>query len=173
MTGIITSARRLTSLIAMSALMLMAVVTFIDVAGRVLFSEPLGFAYELVGVLLGIAAYAGLFQAQVHRGHIAIDLLDGRFRRWPTVDRWRFALVWMVELTFWLLIAACVTRQAATSMGYGETFLFLPVARQVPLFAVAGLAWVAVSGHLAAGALPIRGRTVEPGEQPAVVEHAA
>lgn len=173
MTGAIISARRLTALVAMTALMLMAVVTFIDVAGRVLFNHPLGFAYELVGVLLGVAAYAGLFQAQLHRGHIAIDLLEDHYRRWPAVERLRANLVWVVELVFWVLVAAYVTRQATTSMSYGETFLFLPVARHVPLFAVAGLACVAVIGHLAAGALKIRGQTIEHGEQPAVAEHAA
>ena len=162
MTALIRMVRGLTDRIAMATLMLMALVTFVDVAGRVLFNEPLGFAYEMIGVLLGLATYAGLYATQLHRGHIAIDLLEDRYRRWPRFDTVRGALVWLVEALFWGLVAAWITRQAGTSMAYGETFLFLPVPKHVPLYAIAVLAWVALAGHLARGWLSLTGRDITP-----------
>ena len=64
---------------------------------------------------------------------------------------------------FWGLVAAWITRQAGTSMAYGETFLFLPVAKHVPLYALAVLAWLAFAGHLARGWLTVTGSSLAPG----------
>ncbi|MBT9369922.1 TRAP transporter small permease [Rhizobium sp. CSW-27] len=126
-------------MVTLASLLLLVVVTAIDVGGRVLFGSPLGFAYELIGVLLGLSVYAGLVEANRTRQHIRIDLADGLLARHPRLDRAADRLVWLLEFGFSLLLAVMVARQTIVLYGYQENFMFLPMPKWLPLAVVGGL----------------------------------
>lgn len=69
----------------------MMVLTFVDVAGRYVFSAPLPAAYELISLIMpGIIFCALPFICQ-REGHVTIDLLDSFLT--PAVKRWQSFLV--------------------------------------------------------------------------------
>lgn len=125
------------------ALVALVVITAVDVIGRVVLSRPLGFAYELVGLLLGVAVYAGLIGMNWTRDHIRIDLIEGVLCRFPRFDRLRAGMVWGLEVVFFTLVALYVARQAMQMQRWHETFLFLPLEKWMPLAVYAGFAALA------------------------------
>lgn len=141
----IASIQRPFRLLAETALVGLVVVTAVDVIGRVVFSSPLGFAYELVGLLLGVSVYAGLIGMNWTRDHIRIDLIEPQLSRMPRFDRIRAGVVWLLEVVFFTILAIFLARQSMIMQRWHETFLFLPLEKWVPLsiYAVfAGLAAV-------------------------------
>jgi len=141
---------RLHRLVAMAALLGLAAITAVDVCGRVLFNAPLGFAYELVGILLGVAVYAGLVSTNWHRDHIQIDILAPRLARFPRFERFREAVVWLLEFVFFTLLAIYIFRQMSSLMRWHETFLFLRIEKWIPLAAFGCFASLAVFAVVAA-----------------------
>lgn len=136
-------------LLTLTSLLLLVVVTAIDVGGRVLFGTPLGFAYELIGVLLGLSVYAGLVEANWKREHIRIDLADALLARHPRFDRAADRFVCLLEFSFSLLLAVMVTRQVIVLYGYQENFMFLPMPKWLPLAVVGGLLVTSLGSFLA------------------------
>lgn len=136
--------QRLFRLIAMAALAGLVLVTAVDVLGRVLFNAPLGFAYELIGILLGLAVYSGLIGVNQDNQHIRIDLFESAFAKWPRFDVWRDRFSLILELAFFAVLAAYIGRQALVLMRWQETFLFLDVEKWVPVSVFFGLTSVAV-----------------------------
>lgn len=137
---------RFCNAVTLTSLFALVVVTGVDVAGRVLFNAPLGFAYELIGVLLGIAVFAGLVDANWQRDHIRIDLADTLLGKVPGLERLADGLVWLLELAFSLLLAVMVARQAMMLKSYGEEFLFLPMAKWMPIVLIAVFLVLSLSG---------------------------
>lgn len=135
--------------ISLSSLLLLVMITAIDVGGRVFLGSPLGFAYELIGVLLGLSVYAGLVEANWTRQHIRIDLADGLLARHPRLDRAADRFVWLLEFSFSLLLAVMVTRQVVVLYGYQENFMFLPMPKWLPLAVVGGLLVTSLGSFLA------------------------
>ncbi len=125
--------RKALSAIALAAMTLLVAVTAVDVIGRNLFNAPLGSAYEAVAVLLGLVVYAGLFSVAERREHVTVDLLSARFGAHPRFDRVRDRIVWMLELVFMVVIVVLMARQTGVMKSYHETFLFLPLAKWLPL----------------------------------------
>lgn len=136
-------------LLTLISLFLLVIVTAIDVGGRVLFGSPLGFAYELIGVLLGLSVYAGLVEANWKRQHIRIDLADALLARHPRLDRAVDRFVWLLEFSFSLLLAVMVARQVLVLYDYQENFMFLPMAKWLPLAVVGGLLVTSLGSFLA------------------------
>jgi TRAP-type C4-dicarboxylate transport system permease small subunit len=136
-------------MLTLTSLLMLVVVTAIDVGGRVLFGSPLGFAYELIGVLLGLSVYAGLVEANWKREHIRIDLADGLLARHPRLDRAADRLVLCMEFSFSLLLAVMVARQALVLHSYQESFMFLPVQKWLPLAVIGGLLVTSLGSFLA------------------------
>jgi len=129
--------------LAMLALFGLVAVTAIDVGGRTFFDAPLGYAYELAGVLLGIAVYSGLVGVNWRRDHVKIDLLEGAFRRAPGFDLWRDRFSWVLEVAFFAILGAMVLRQAGAVARFNERFFFLPTEKWVPISAYVALIVVA------------------------------
>lgn len=136
---------RLTRGVAMAALFLLVAVTAIDVVGRVAFAAPLGFTFELAGVLLGIALYFGLFGANWRRQHIRIDLLEEVLARSPLVARICDVLSWLMEAAFCLLVTIMVIRQSGKVALWAERFYFMPMEKWMPM-AVYGVALIVATG---------------------------
>ena len=63
----------------------MAGLTFVDVIGRYFFNAPIPGAFEIVGLILGIAMIGAFPLVTFQERHITVDLFDsfirGRFRR--------------------------------------------------------------------------------------------
>lgn len=126
-----------------TALVAMVVITAADVIGRVVFGTPLGFAYELIGLLLGAAVYGGLVRMNWERDHIRIDLIENQLAQFPRFDGLRDKTVWLLELVFFALLAVFMGRQALAMQRWQETFLFLPLEKWVPLALYTGFAAIA------------------------------
>ncbi len=128
--------------ISVVSLVSMALVTFVDVTGRVLLNAPLGFAYELVGILLAVCFYAGLYHVSATRKHITIDLFDKHLS-----GRVGLAVAWfsyLCEVLFFACVVVMVTWQAQQLYQYGEVFMFLDLEKWRVLAGVAVLAWIAL-----------------------------
>lgn len=136
--------QRLFRLIAMVALAGLVLITAVDVIGRVLFDAPLGFAYELIGILLGLSVYSGLISVNFTDDHIRIDLLEGVWTKWPKFDALRSGFSLILEFIFFAILAAYIGRQAYSLFKWHETFLFLSVEKWVPISVFCALAIVAV-----------------------------
>ncbi|WP_058372510.1 TRAP transporter small permease [Pseudoalteromonas translucida] len=140
--------------ICIYSLLLMALVTFTDVFGRLFFNEPLGFAYELVAILLAISFYAGLCQVNRKRQHIQIDLLNKYFK--GTIGVILNWFCYLVELTFFTALVVMVYEQVVMSADFGEVFMFLNVEKWKVLALIFGLAFVSLISLLQA--FPAAGR---------------
>lgn len=140
--------RKSTQSIAYIAMALMAIITFIDVFGRVLFNSPLGFAYEAIGVFLGIAVFAGLFDSCLERDHIRVDLFDTLWHSDTPLNKIRELLVWTCELAFFLMVAIFMVKQVFAIRSYGEEFMFLPLERWIPLSIITFFSVWAAIAHL-------------------------
>lgn len=141
----ITILDRMGRAIAMLALLALVTVVAWDVAGRTFFDAPLGFAFELAGVLLGIALYCGLIGTNWRRSHLDIELFQPIFNRYPRFDAMRDRVSLILELAFFGIVAAMILRQALTTMRWGERFYFLPLEKWQPMIIFAGLAAIAAA----------------------------
>ncbi|MEN8838726.1 MAG: TRAP transporter small permease subunit [Celeribacter marinus] len=140
--------QRLFRLIAMVALAGLVLITAVDVIGRVLFDAPLGFAYELIGVLLGLAVYSGLISVNATDQHIRIDLFETVLGRWPRFDIWRSRFSLLLEVAFFAVLAAYIVRQSLVLLRWHETFLFINIEKWMPLLAFGSLAFIAMASTL-------------------------
>ena len=63
----------------------MAILTFVDVLGRYVFSAPIPGTFETVGLLLGLVTFSALPLVTRSQNHITVDLFDsfikGKFRK--------------------------------------------------------------------------------------------
>jgi TRAP-type C4-dicarboxylate transport system permease small subunit len=79
-------AGRILEAIGGAMILAMMTVTALDVAGRYFLNRPIGGAFEITEVLMGLVIFAGMPLATARREHIAIDLFDTalswRFRCW-------------------------------------------------------------------------------------------
>jgi TRAP-type C4-dicarboxylate transport system permease small subunit len=62
-------------------LLLMMILTFIDVIGRYLLSQPVFGAGEMISSLLALVIFSGLGITNARDDHIVVELLDHRVRR--------------------------------------------------------------------------------------------
>ncbi|MEM8812470.1 MAG: TRAP transporter small permease [Pseudomonadota bacterium] len=67
---------RALSVIACLVLFGMMVLTFVDVAGRYLFSSPLPAAYEIIAFMMPVIIFFALPLTNRNEGHVTIDLFD-------------------------------------------------------------------------------------------------
>ncbi|MGD9862865.1 MAG: TRAP transporter small permease [Pseudodonghicola sp.] len=67
---------RLLSRIACLLLFAMMLLTFVDVAGRYLFTMPVNGAYEIVSLLMPAIIFCALPLTVLREGHVTVDLLD-------------------------------------------------------------------------------------------------
>ncbi|MDP2087371.1 MAG: TRAP transporter small permease [Gemmobacter sp.] len=123
------------------ALIAMAAVTVIDVAGRYLFNAPLQGGYEISELMMGLTVFAALPLATRAESHLAIglmtDRLHGRARR---VHRIVILLSTVAALAFiaWRMgVQAQILHRSEAATG----------SLQLPLWplagVMAGLAWLA------------------------------
>jgi TRAP-type transport system small permease protein len=128
--------------LAIVALALMVVITFIDVVGRVVFDSPLGFSYELIGILLAVSFYSGLYHVHKKSKHIRIELFDGLFK-----GRLGLLVTWfgyLLEVAFFIAVVVMIFQQMQETRMFGEVFMFLGFAKWYALLAMFVLAAIAL-----------------------------
>ena len=72
---------RVLEVVGAAMILAMMVVTAIDVAGRYFLGKPIGGAFEVTEILMGLVIFAGMPLATARREHIAIDLFDTALSR--------------------------------------------------------------------------------------------
>ena len=73
----LTPVSQILTVIACILLFAMMLVTFVDVMGRYLFSNPLPAAYEIVSLMMPAIIFCALPMTALRDGHVTVDLLDG------------------------------------------------------------------------------------------------
>ncbi|MBU1296851.1 MAG: TRAP transporter small permease [Gammaproteobacteria bacterium] len=130
------------SKLSIAVLALMAIITFIDVCGRVILGSSLGFTYEIIGIFLAILFYAGLFKVHKNNQHIRIDLLDNLFKgTFGIVISW---LSYFLEIALFSAIAVMLFQQMEDTRLFQERFMFLGFSKWYVLFAMGVLAIIAL-----------------------------
>jgi TRAP-type transport system small permease protein len=153
-------AGRVLGTVAALVLFAMMALTFVDVAGRKLFSRPVYGAYELTEFLMGTLIFCALPLVTAREGHVTIDVLDHLLPAW--VGRWQRGIVGLVSTGALAFIA---WRLWGLSAGHSQTHevtmtLRIPHGPFSRLFAVmaalAAAACLAVSWEYLAGRRAVR-----------------
>lgn len=114
----------LPSAVAASALFALMLLTFADVMLRSVWNAPIQAGADLTRVLMAVMVFSVLPVLSARGGHIAVDLLDGPFKR-LRLARWRdvltdlacgLMLIWPAERV-WVL--------AERSRSYGDVMEYL------------------------------------------------
>ena len=113
--------------VAAVLLFCMMVLTFIDVAGRYVFSSPLPAAYELISLIMPAIIFCALPYVGYRENHVTIDLLDIFLS--PTVKRWQGFVVNLVSAVALGFIAYRLFARFQDHKRFGEVTdeLFLPL----------------------------------------------
>jgi len=134
----------------------MAAVTVVDVAGRYLLNAPLPGSYELIGLLLAVAVFAGLPLATLRREHVVVDALDHLLPQWLVAVQTRLtallaaaalgALAWQL----WEQGLRLASENAATNLlavPLAPIALFMAVSTALAAAAMVSLALAARRGR--------------------------
>lgn len=137
-------------IVASIALFALMCLTFADVLMRSIFNAPIEAATELIRMGIALIVFAALPVLSAQSGHIAVDLLDGPFRRFK-LERWRDAAVALACAAMLWYPAGRVIDLAERAKGYGDVTEYL----EIPTYYVAY--FIAVMTYLTAVALVGRG----------------
>lgn len=113
-------------------IMAMMLLTFADVVGRYLFSNPIFGASEIISALLALTIFAGLGITNARDEHIVVELVDHHFRRFS--PRFYDLIIQLFSI-FAMGLVAFVLAEAAIE-GYHQkarTFVL-----EIPQYWVAG-----------------------------------
>ena len=136
-------------LLAVAALFVMMVMTFIDVVLRSTVNTPIEAATELTRILMAIVVFSALPVVSGRAGHISVDVLDWVFPR--AAARWRDAVVNLLSGAMLWLPAERVTVLAERARSYGDVTEYLGI----PQFHIAW--FIAVLTFATALVLVVRG----------------
>ncbi len=132
----------------------MMAVTAIDVAGRYFLGRPIGGAFEITEILMGLVIFAGMPIATARRAHIAIDLFDTalswRMRCWQAVIGDAICAV-IAAVLAWRIWA-----RAQSLLAVGETTMQLGVPRGLVAWGMSALMASAALVFLLASGLALR-----------------
>jgi TRAP-type C4-dicarboxylate transport system permease small subunit len=153
-------ADRVLGTVAASVLFVMMVLTFLDVAGRKLFTRPVYGAYEITEFLMGTLIFCALPLVTAREAHVTIDVLD--YLVPAAVSRWQRVFVNLASAGALAFIAARLWVLSASHFRTREVTmtLHIPHGPFSRLFAVmaalAAVASVVVAAGYLAGHRPAR-----------------
>ena len=136
--------------VASLALFALMCLTFADVLMRSVFNAPIEAATELIRIGIALIVFAALPVLSGRNGHIAVDLMDGPFRRFK-LERWRDALIALGCAAMLWYPAGRIVDLAERARGYGDVTEYLAI----PTFYVSY--FIAVMTYVTALALVGRG----------------
>ena len=126
--------------LACGALFFMMLLTFCDVIFRSVFNAPIEAATELTRILMAVLVFSVLPIISIRKGHIAVDLTDGIFRRFR-LDRLRDGLLFVSSGVILIWPAKRVWILAERARDYGDLTEYL----SIPVFLVAWFITLAVA----------------------------
>lgn len=141
---------------------IMMVLTFVDVIGRYVFSNPVFGASEIISALLAVAIFAGLGIANARDDHIVVELFDHRIRR--LFPRFYDITIQLFSIGVMILIAF-VLLEMALEVYHQNTRTYVI---EMPLFWIAGtvsaLAAISVVSQVIGIYLKLTDKQVSPGQ---------
>jgi TRAP-type C4-dicarboxylate transport system permease small subunit len=146
--------------VAVTALVILMMMTVLDVCLRKLFNRPIRVSYETVEVMLLVFVFNGMAAAFFGRRHIVIDLMDGVFG--PTVTGVLTRIADLLSVLCLAMLAWAMLLPATQAYQYGDAKLEL----RIPIYVLwivalaswAGTTFCAVVTLLAKPALAEPGR---------------
>ena len=96
----------------------MMMLTFVDVAGRYIFSSPLPAAYEMIAFVMPGIIFCALPHVNLKEGHVTIDLLDGFLS--DGVKRWQAVIVNLFSAAALAFIAWRLWVRSRDHLRFGE-----------------------------------------------------
>ena len=133
----------------------MMTVTAIDVAGRYFLGKPIGGAFEVTEILMGLVIFAGMPLATARREHIAIDLFDTALSR--RMRCWQAAVGDLVCAFVSAILAGRIWARSQQLLMVGETTMQLGIPRGLVAAAMALLMATAAIVFLCASVVALRG----------------
>ena len=112
-------------LLAVTALFVMMVMTFLDVVLRSTANTPIEAATELTRILMAIVVFSALPVVSGRGGHISVDVLDRAFTR--AAARWRDVAINLLSGTVLWWPAERVTVLAERARSYGDVTEYLGI----------------------------------------------
>jgi len=153
-------AGRILEAIGGAMILAMMTVTALDVAGRYFLNRPIGGAFEITEVLMGLVIFAGMPLATARREHIAIDLFDTALSR--RTRCWQAAIGDLDCAGISAALAWRIWTRGQSLIAVGETTMQLGLPRGAVALAMSVLmgaaALVFVVASLVALRAAIRGR---------------
>jgi TRAP-type C4-dicarboxylate transport system permease small subunit len=125
--------------VAVSALVILMMVTVVDVFMRYLFNRPIRASLETVEVMLLVFVFNGMAAAFFNRRHIVIDLLDNVCG--PRITGVLIRIADVLSVLCLALLAWAMRQPAMQAYQYGDTKMELAV----PIYVL----WVVVLASLA------------------------
>jgi TRAP-type C4-dicarboxylate transport system permease small subunit len=129
-----------------TALVVLMLVVFVDVAGRNLLNRPLPWATELLEVVLAVMVFVFYPLLAIRGGHITVDLVSVR----PSLQVLQRVVAALAGAVLFAVIAWCVARQAQRSFSYGDASAILQIPTGWVLVMMTALSVVTVLGFAAA-----------------------
>ncbi|ASJ70302.1 TRAP transporter small permease [Granulosicoccus antarcticus] len=109
---------------------LIALVTFVDVVGREVFSMPIPGGYEIIQILMTIGVFFSLPIVALRRGHVRVDLL---YQSMPaSLKRLSDVFSKLVSIVYFSLLAWGTTQFFLHAMGTGERSVYLHMPHWMP-----------------------------------------
>lgn len=136
--------------VASIALFALMVLTFADVLLRSMFNAPIEAATELIRIGIALIVFAALPVLSARNGHIAVDLLDGPFKRFG-LSRLRDGLIALACGVMLWWPAGRIVDLAERAQNYGDVTEYL----EIPVYIVTY--FIAVMTYITAAALAGRG----------------
>jgi len=96
----------------------MMMLTFVDVAGRYIFSAPLPAAYEMIAFVMPGIIFCALPHVNLKEGHVTIDLLDGFIPE--SVKRWQAVIVNLFSAVALAFVAWRLWVRSRDHLRFGE-----------------------------------------------------
>ena len=131
-TQLLKALSHLPMIVASVALFALMCLTFADVLMRSIFNAPIEAATELIRIGIALIVFAALPVLSARNGHIAVDLLDGGFRKFR-LERVRDAVVALVCAAMLWKPAGRIIDLADRAKSYGDVTEYL----QIPTFYLA------------------------------------
>lgn len=117
----------------------LALITFVDVVARYIFSSPIPGAYEISELVMGVMIFSALPVVTWRGSHITIDLLDAITPMW--ISGWRDGFMFTISSGVVAVLGWELWALATTLASYGDVTEYLRIPIHPTLQIMSLLAW--------------------------------
>ncbi len=131
--------------------------TFADMLMRSVFNAPIEAATELIRIEIALLVFASLPVLSATNAHIAVDLLDGPFRKFHR-ERWRDAAVALICAVILWYPAGRIVDLAEHARSYGDVTDYLAISTFYIAYFIAAMTYITSLALLGRGLLHLFAR---------------